>query len=184
MLQALRRFVQVRLGVASRDDGGQQEDDRAQRGAARKAVEKNILRLAKRLDRMDKQIDTLTQYVARLDAIAQTGRLRKSWVRVDALVRNTFLNGQLRSRRRWRGVFAGCRSMRRTASPSRSSSGRRRHAPIRRDRRRRGTAAIPGSGQGTWMDRVDGRHRSAGWRRCSASRPPGRRRWAGDAREH
>lgn len=96
MLQALRRFVQERLGVASRDDlvASRKTIERSEERLT-KAVEKNILRLAKRLDRMDKQIDTLTQYVARLDAVAQTGRLRKIEYNVDALVRNTFLNGQL-----------------------------------------------------------------------------------------
>jgi hypothetical protein len=86
MLQALRRFVRERVGVAKRD--------RSQEQLAG-AVEKNILRLAKRLDRLDKRIVTLTKYVARLDAIAQTGRLRKIEYNVDALVRNAFLDGQL-----------------------------------------------------------------------------------------
>ena len=96
MLQALRRFVQDRLGVASRDDlvASRKTIVRCEERLT-EAVEKNILRLAKRLDRLDKQIDTLTQYVARLDAVAQTGRLRKIEYNVDALVRNTFLNGRL-----------------------------------------------------------------------------------------
>ena len=86
MLQALRRFVRERVGVATRDRSREQLAG---------AVEKNILRLAKRLDRLDKRIVTLTKYVARLDAIAQTGRLRKIEYNVDALVRNAFLDGQL-----------------------------------------------------------------------------------------
>lgn len=89
MLQALRRFVRERVGVASRVTVERSEQ------RLTRAVEKNVLRLAKRLDRLDKQIDTLTKYVARLDAIAQTGRLRKIEYNVDALVRNTFLDGQL-----------------------------------------------------------------------------------------
>jgi hypothetical protein len=96
MLDALRRFVQDRLGVASRDDlvASRKTIERSEERLT-KAVEKNILRLAKRLDRLDKQIDTLTQYVARIDAVAQTGRLRKIEYNVDALVRSTFLNGEL-----------------------------------------------------------------------------------------
>ena len=89
MLQALRRFVQERVGVASRVTIERSEE------RVTKAVEKNVLRLAKRLDRLDKRIDTLTKYVARLDAVAQTGRLRKIEYNVDALVRNTFLDRQL-----------------------------------------------------------------------------------------
>ena len=103
MLQALRRFVQERVGVTSRAAVERSEE------RVTKAVEKNILRLAKRLDRLDKRIDTLTKYVARLDAVAQTGRLRKIEYNVDALVRNTFLDGHLSEpyatlARRFRGL--------------------------------------------------------------------------------
>ena len=103
MLQALRRFVQERVGVASRATIERSEE------RITRAVEKNVLRLAKRLDRLDKRIDTLTKYVARLDAVAQTGRLRKIEYNVDALVRNTFLDGQLSEphatlARRFRGL--------------------------------------------------------------------------------
>ena len=103
MLQALRRFVQERVGVASRVTIARSEE------RVTRAVEKNVLRLAKRLDRLDKRIDTLTKYVARLDAVAQTGRLRKIEYNVDALVRHTFLDGQLSEphatlARRFRGL--------------------------------------------------------------------------------
>jgi hypothetical protein len=96
MLQALRRFVQERVGVVSRDDlvASRKTVARSEERLTR-AVEKNVLRLAKRLDRLDKQIDTLTKYVARLDAVAQTGRLRKIEYNVDALIRKAFLDGQL-----------------------------------------------------------------------------------------
>ena len=95
MLDALRRFVE-RLGVASRDDlVANKKTIRRSEERVIHAVEKNILKLAKRLDRMDRQIDQLTQYVARLDAQMQTGRLRKIEFNVDALVRHTFLDGQL-----------------------------------------------------------------------------------------
>ena len=95
MLHALRRLMD-RLGVASREDlAANKKTIRRSEERVTNAVEKNILKLAKRLDRMDRQIDQLTQYVARLDAQVQSGRLRKIELNVDALVRHTFLNGQL-----------------------------------------------------------------------------------------
>jgi hypothetical protein len=95
MFAALRRFVD-RLGVASREDiVANKKTIRRSEERLTHAVEKNIVKLAKRLDRMDRQIDQLTQYVARLDAQVQSGRLRKIEFNVDALVRHTFLNGQL-----------------------------------------------------------------------------------------
>ena len=58
-------------------------------------VNRNSVRLAKRLDRLDQQLATLNGQIAGLDTIARTGRLRKIDDNVDALVRHTFLDGRL-----------------------------------------------------------------------------------------
>lgn len=72
-------------------------------------VNRNSVRLAKRLDRLDQRLAELNQQIVGLDTIARTGRLRKIDDNVDALVRHTFLNGRLPERqallaRRFRGL--------------------------------------------------------------------------------
>jgi hypothetical protein len=96
MFASIKRLLRDRLGVASRDDvvANRKTIERSEQRVTRHS-DKNTVRLAKRLDKLDKRIEVLTEHVALLQAIAQTGRLRKIEDNVDALVRNTFLNGHL-----------------------------------------------------------------------------------------
>ena len=76
MLQALRRFVQDRLGVASRDDlvANRKTVERSEERLTR-AVEKNILRLAKRLDRLmtaERNLEVQTEIVSNARAFIGT----------------------------------------------------------------------------------------------------------------
>ncbi len=89
MLRAFRRSLLRLLGVVSR------EEFNASTKRLMGQVNRNSVRLAKRLDRLDQQFAELNQQIAGLDTIARTGRLRKIDDNVDALVRHTFLNGQL-----------------------------------------------------------------------------------------
>jgi hypothetical protein len=59
------------------------------------AIDESTVRMAKRLDRLDRQFAELNRQIAGLDTIARTGRLRKIEDNVDALVRHAFLNGRL-----------------------------------------------------------------------------------------
>ena len=77
------------LGVVSR------EEFNATTKRVLGTVNRNSVRLAKRLDRLDQQLAELNQQMVGLDTIARTGRLRKIDDNVDALVRHTFLNGRL-----------------------------------------------------------------------------------------
>jgi hypothetical protein len=77
------------LGVVSR------EEFNATTKRVLGTVNRNAVRLAKRLDRLDQQLAELNQQMVGLDTIARTGRLRKIDDNVDALVRHTFLNGRL-----------------------------------------------------------------------------------------
>jgi hypothetical protein len=89
MLRSLRRSALRLLGVVSREEYNA--------GTKRLVglVNRNSVRLAKRLDRLDQQFATLSGQIAGLDTIARTGRLRKIDDNVDALVRHTFLDGRL-----------------------------------------------------------------------------------------
>ena len=89
MLRALRRSALRLLGVVSR------EEYNASAKRLVGLVNRNSIRLAKRLDRLDQQFATLSEQIAGLDTIARTGRLRKIDDNVDALVRHTFLDGHL-----------------------------------------------------------------------------------------
>ena len=96
MFSALRRLLSERLGVASRDDvvANRKTIERSEQRLTRHS-DKNTVRLAKRLDKLDRRIEVLTEHMALLQSIAQTGRLRKIEDNVDALVRHTFLNDHL-----------------------------------------------------------------------------------------
>jgi hypothetical protein len=110
MLSSLKRFVLDRLGAAPRED----------LAALKKAVQRNehhvveevahsSRQLAKRLDRLERRMMDLIDRADGLDAVARSGRLRKIDDNVDALVRHTFLNGNLTGRqallaRRFRGL--------------------------------------------------------------------------------
>ena len=89
MLRAFRRSLLRLLGVVSR------EEFNASTKRLIGTVDRNSVRLAKRLDRLDQQFAALNAQMAGLDTIARTGRLRKIDDNVDALVRHTFLNGRL-----------------------------------------------------------------------------------------
>jgi hypothetical protein len=89
VLRALRRSVLRLLGVVSR------EEFNASTKRLLGVVNRNAVRLAKRLDRLDQRLETLNEQIAGLDTIARTGRLRKIDDNIDALVRHTFLDGRL-----------------------------------------------------------------------------------------
>jgi len=96
MFTSLKRLLRDRLGIASRDDVVANRKTIAQsEQRVMRAADKNTVRLAKRLDKLDRRLEVLTEHVSLLQAIAQTGRLRKIDDNVDALVRHTFLNGHL-----------------------------------------------------------------------------------------
>lgn len=110
MFESFKQRLLGRLGAAPREE----------LNALKKAVqrhEQHVLdevaqssrQLAKRLDRIEQRIADLVDRAEGLDAVARQGRLRKIDDNVDALVRHTFLNGNLNSRhgllaRRFRGL--------------------------------------------------------------------------------
>ena len=89
MLRTFRRSVLRLLGIVSR------EEFNASTKRLAGSVDRNSVRLAKRLDRLDQQLTALNAQIAGLDTIARTGRLRKIDDNIDALVRHTFLDGHL-----------------------------------------------------------------------------------------
>lgn len=107
MLRSLKRFVMARLGAAPPQELAR----------LRKAVEHqeqsmaaDLRRLAKRLDRIQEQMDALGATATGVDRILRTGRLRKVDDNVDALVRHAFVRRDLLSEpqatvvRRFRGM--------------------------------------------------------------------------------
>ena len=96
MFGSLKRLLRDRLGVASRDDvvANRKTIERSEQRVMHHS-DKNTVRLAKRLDKLNSRLEVLTEHMALLQSIAQTGRLRKIEDNVDALVRHTFLNNHL-----------------------------------------------------------------------------------------
>jgi hypothetical protein len=96
MLKALRRFVVDRLGAVPREDlAAVKKTVRRSEERLVDTVTESSRRLAKRLDRIEQSIASLSARTDGLDTIARFGRLRKIEDNVDALVRHTFLDGRL-----------------------------------------------------------------------------------------